>query len=139
MQKSCPIRRVMFLTPSVTASSFSCDPEFPWGSPIPTRRNLLESRGSCLKFFSPTHVFFSPTATTFPVEQHNMVSDEDSPHIPMSQLWEYSRHPSALEWTQLEHLASCEDCIGILWVCRTSESVQQVKDSLGKHGITGDC
>jgi hypothetical protein len=68
-----------------------------------------------------------------------MVSDEDSPHIPISQLWEYSRDPSALEWTQREHLASCEDCIGILWVCRSSESVQQVKNSLGKHGSTGSC
>jgi hypothetical protein len=32
----------------------------------------------------------------------------DWPHVQISQLWEYSRHPSALESVHLEHLVSCE-------------------------------
>ena len=62
----------------------------------------------------------------------------DWPHVQILQLWEYSRRPSAFESVHLEHLVSCEDCVGILWMCRTSNSFQQVKDRLKKYGITGD-
>ena len=68
-----------------------------------------------------------------------MTSNQDSSHVPISQLWAYSRDPNVPESIRLGHLSACDDCMDILWVCRSSESVQQVKDRLEKHGITADC
>jgi hypothetical protein len=59
-------------------------------------------------------------------------------HIQISQLWEYSRDPGTLESRQLEHLCCCEDCMGILWLCRAFERFQQVKNKLKEHGIAAD-
>lgn len=59
-------------------------------------------------------------------------------HIQICHLWEYSRTPSTLETRQLEHLCCCEDCIGVAWICQSSESLQEAKARLKKHGITGE-
>ncbi len=61
----------------------------------------------------------------------------DGAHIQIARLWEYSKDPTTLESQLVQHLAYCEDCMGILWLCRSSESFQQAKDTLREHGITG--
>jgi hypothetical protein len=63
----------------------------------------------------------------------------DDSHIPLSILWEYSQNPNPSElrtgpyW---EHLSDCEDCVSVLWLCKTSISVEGVKAKLKRlrHG-----
>jgi hypothetical protein len=59
-------------------------------------------------------------------------------HIPVSQLWEHSRHSRALEPEQEEHLAFCEDCVSVLWLCQVSQSLENVKAKLKEFGIDRD-
>src|SRR5262245_3159788 len=56
-----------------------------------------------------------------------------SEHIPVSLLFEYSRNSDVLEFAHLDHLESCEDCVAILWLSRTSESLEHLKSRLKKH------
>jgi len=52
-----------------------------------------------------------------------------SNHIPLRSLWEYSRNPNptGLTGTIWDHLKNCESCVGILWACYASQSIEQVK------------
>jgi hypothetical protein len=61
-----------------------------------------------------------------------------SAHIPVSELWEHSRHSRALETLQGEHLALCEDCVSVLWLCQVSQSLDNVKAKLKEFGIDRD-
>jgi hypothetical protein len=62
---------------------------------------------------------------------------KDLPHIHMSRLWEYSRHPNSatLQKSESDHLMDCEECAGVLWACRDADSLNQVKAKLKKHGL----
>lgn len=63
---------------------------------------------------------------------------EDYLHIPISVLWTYSRYPDVLESAQLDHLRCCEDCVAIVWLGYTSESVTHLKRSLEEYEF-GHC
>ena len=63
---------------------------------------------------------------------------DDCLHIPISLLWEYSRDPKALDWTHMEHLVSCENCVGILWLSYTSETVTDLKRRLGAYALSSE-
>jgi hypothetical protein len=64
----------------------------------------------------------------------------DEPHIALMRLWEYSKNrfleyskdPTSLSILAHEraHLATCEDCIAVLWMCRGSTSVEDVQKKL---------
>jgi hypothetical protein len=57
-------------------------------------------------------------------------------HLPLSLLWQHSQgRDTHLFSGQLDHLTFCEDCIGILWICRTSNSLQDAQARLMEHGI----
>ena len=61
---------------------------------------------------------------------------QDWHHLPFSLLWQYSQdRDTHLFSAQMDHLTLCEDCIGILWICRTSNSLQDAKTRLTEHGI----
>ena len=61
---------------------------------------------------------------------------QDWCHLPLSLLWQYSQNRDAHLFTaQMDHLTLCEDCIGILWICRSSNSIQDAKARLIEHGI----
>jgi hypothetical protein len=57
-------------------------------------------------------------------------------HIPLESLWKYSRDSYALKRNQLTHLALCEDCVAIVLLSKTSDSIEHLKDSLKNYGIT---
>ena len=58
-------------------------------------------------------------------------------HLPLSLLWQYSQNrDTQLFSAQMDHLTLCEDCIGILWICRSSNSIQDAKARLMEHGIS---
>jgi hypothetical protein len=62
---------------------------------------------------------------------------QDWRHVPFSLLWQYSQnHDMRLFSAQLDHLTLCEECIGILWICRTSSSLQDARTRLIEHGIS---
>lgn len=63
--------------------------------------------------------------------------EQDARHVSISELWEFSRDLSALESAHIQHLLSCEACMGILWICRASDSFQQVNDRLSVYGSNG--
>jgi hypothetical protein len=60
-------------------------------------------------------------------------------HIPISQIWEYSRESnrallSLLEW---DHLMACERCVTNLWLCHASDSIEHIgrRLNLSEFGI----
>jgi hypothetical protein len=61
-----------------------------------------------------------------------------SEHIPVSLLWAYSRGYGVLEVAHLQHLASCQDCIAILWLSKTSESLEHLKSRLKNRDVTSE-
>src|SRR5215831_1652686 len=44
------------------------------------------------------------------------------PHILLSILWDYQHSGLDLDPDQLTHLANCEDCTGVLALCRVQKS-----------------
>jgi hypothetical protein len=57
------------------------------------------------------------------------MSAQEGLHIPISQIWEYSRESnrallSLLEW---DHLMACERCVANLWLCHASDSVENIE------------
>ena len=59
-------------------------------------------------------------------------------HIPVSVLWEYSKGHRALESEHLHHLASCQDCVAVLWLGRSSDSIEHLKTRLIEHNIANE-
>jgi hypothetical protein len=63
---------------------------------------------------------------------------QDWRHVRFSLLWEYSQNSDTrLFSAQLDHLTLCEECIGILWICRSSNSLADAKGLCKQHGISG--
>jgi hypothetical protein len=58
---------------------------------------------------------------------------ERSRHIPLALLWAYSQHADQLDSTYLHHLISCEDCVAILLLGRTSDSIEDFENRLSKY------
>jgi hypothetical protein len=61
------------------------------------------------------------------------MSAQDGLHIPISQIWDYSRHSnrallSLLEW---DHLMICERCVANLWLCHASDSIEHIERRTG--------
>jgi hypothetical protein len=44
---------------------------------------------------------------------------QEAPHIALSRLWEHSQNQESLIAEELDHLATCQDCVAIVWVCRS--------------------
>ena len=61
---------------------------------------------------------------------------EQRVHIPVALLWEHSRDSTVLESGGLDHLESCEECIAILVLSKTSDSFEHLKSMLTKYSIT---
>ena len=65
-----------------------------------------------------------------------MSSEDPIPsHIPASILWEYSRTSADLADVDLEHLKTCEHCVGVLGLCRVSNSVKHLEERLKNENI----
>jgi len=62
---------------------------------------------------------------------------ENGIHISASRLWEYSRDPAleALSDAERDHLAGCEDCTVVLWLCSISASVENLEKNLKAAGV----
>jgi hypothetical protein len=61
-------------------------------------------------------------------------------HIPLAVLWGYSQNPNPnglRMGPHFDHLNDCDDCVSVLWLCKTSISVEGVKTKLGSFGIEG--
>lgn len=59
-------------------------------------------------------------------------------HIPLSVLWAYSQslNPNELRLgAYWDHLRDCEDCVSVLWLCKTSLSIEGVKTKIKTFGI----
>jgi hypothetical protein len=68
---------------------------------------------------------------------YRMTQDE---HTALSRLWEYSKDPNAprILFDEQNHLTICQDCVAILWMCRGSASVDDVRKRLREHGKTAN-
>jgi hypothetical protein len=56
------------------------------------------------------------------------MSVSDGVHIPIPQLWEaFSKSGPSLPEAESLHLQDCEHCKGILFLCHTSETLDQVQ------------
>jgi len=53
----------------------------------------------------------------------------DNAHIPIIQLWEYSRNPKAksLPDAEWEHLQMCEECIALFLRCINADSIEHIR------------
>ena len=57
------------------------------------------------------------------------------PHILLSVLWDYAHSQVDLDSDQFNHLRKCEDCTGILVLCRVQESPAAVQRRLKDIGF----
>lgn len=56
---------------------------------------------------------------------------QDEPHISVSQLWEYSQEPIfQIQPEDINHLRECEDCVAVIWLCRSVPSIEAVEARL---------
>ena len=64
---------------------------------------------------------------------------QDELHIAVSQLWEYSQEPIFLKIPpeDLNHLRECQDCVAVIWLCRSVPSIEAVEARL-KDGSNAD-
>jgi hypothetical protein len=62
--------------------------------------------------------------------EHRVAQDE--PHIAVSQLWEYSQEPIFLKIPPVDrnHLRVCQDCVAVIWLCRSVSSIEAVEARL---------
>jgi len=56
-----------------------------------------------------------------------------STHVSLVRLWSY-RQGLEMEDKDRSHIFNCEACIGILAICRSEESLQDVIQKLNEHG-----
>jgi hypothetical protein len=65
---------------------------------------------------------------------------EDKPHTALSELWKYSKDPNSpgILFEAQNHLAFCQDCIAVLWMCRGSASVDDVQKRLRERGLAAN-
>lgn len=63
------------------------------------------------------------------------MSASDGIHIPIPQLWAYSKNldRATLAHAEWSHLQVCDQCIATLLVCTTSESIEAVQIKLKSH------
>jgi hypothetical protein len=64
---------------------------------------------------------------------------ENGSHIALL-IWEYSLDPDSPEilFEERNHLTVCQDCIALLWMCRGSASLDDVRERLRERGVTAD-
>ena len=55
--------------------------------------------------------------------------------MPLAVLWDHAHDQTALTATQLNHLRQCEDCVGILWLCRGGNSSSEVEHMIKEQDI----
>ena len=58
-----------------------------------------------------------------------------SNHIPLALLWAFSQRPDQLDSMDFHHLTSCEDCIAILLLGRTSDSIEDFETTLSNYNM----
>ena len=57
---------------------------------------------------------------------------QDGLHIAVSQLWDYSQEPIFLKIPPADrnHLRECQDCVAVIWLCRSVSSIEAVEARL---------
>ena len=60
----------------------------------------------------------------------------DPPHIPVSLLWQYTKDTIGLVDTEIDHLSACEQCIGLLDLCRACATLEQFEDIMESQSGT---
>ena len=48
-------------------------------------------------------------------------------HIAFEALWKCREYNVSLPPPELEHLRNCDECLGLLWVCYLSDTVEDAK------------
>jgi hypothetical protein len=84
----------------------------------------------------PAHVFLHNLDALLKRRDARMIDS----HIPLSVLWGYSQNANSNALRlgpHFDHLSDCEDCASVLWLCKTSVSVEGVKAKLKSFGIGG--
>jgi hypothetical protein len=69
------------------------------------------------------------------VEEAVATPKDSRKHIPLGLLWRYSRDIGSLTPTYMDHIQACEDCMGILGICRTGRSIEEVKRIAEEEGF----
>jgi hypothetical protein len=61
-------------------------------------------------------------------------------HIAVSQLWKYSQEPIFLKIPPVDqnHLRECQDCVAVIWLCRSVSSIEVVEARLKKGSADAD-
>ena len=56
----------------------------------------------------------------------------DAQHLSISFLWQYTRHmnPAIIKPPEHDHLAMCDRCVAIMWVCQVSSSIEEAKKKI---------
>ena len=67
-----------------------------------------------------------------------IMADKSQAHIPISVLWEYAHGVSAGEGEHAQHLQSCQECVAIIWLARTCDSLEDLRGKLKSRGIAHD-
>ena len=53
--------------------------------------------------------------------------EEQSGHIPVRVLWEFTKGMKQLNEVERLHLAGCETCVGVLGICRSAQSLKHAE------------
>ena len=70
------------------------------------------------------------TSETDVVPIPTIMADKTQAHIPISVLWEYAHDVSAREAEHAHHLNSCQECVAIIWLARTCDSLEDLRGKL---------
>ena len=62
---------------------------------------------------------------------------EDEPHIALTRLWCYRADLNSTDIPLEErmHLATCQDCIAVVWLCRTLPSLHEASATLRDYNV----
>jgi hypothetical protein len=61
--------------------------------------------------------------------------EPDSLHIQLPVLWEFSKNLRTLASSDEQHLLVCENCIGVLGICRGAKTIEHAKEILTRTAI----
>jgi hypothetical protein len=66
-----------------------------------------------------------------------LLEQQEGQHLSLQKLWNHAHDLTGLPPEQLQHLGRCEDCVGILWLCRSGRSFADVARIMKRQRLPG--
>jgi len=56
-------------------------------------------------------------------------------HLPIETIWEFAKYQTKLSATEFSHLTNCDECVGILGLCKMFDSIARVQQHLNERRL----